>query len=168
MTIKTKVFDAFFELSRHSLKKNQKSIGYRKTSKGVKPFIRDAKNGLLSNELSVNLKAALRKYENFKPIDTSIIAEFTFYFPNEKFFTKKKTQSLTIGDLSNLYQGVEDCLQKCQVIKNDALICGHDGSRRVPWDKPTYGLKIVLYSFQDIEINYSNSMKGLIYEPSGW
>lgn len=158
MTLKTTAFEAFFELSRHSLKKNQKSIGYRRTSKGIKPFIRDAKNGLLSNELSVNLKAALRKYGNFKPIDEPIIAEFTFYFPNHKFFTKKKTQSLTIGDLSNLYQGVEDCLQKCDVIKNDALICGHDGSRRVPWDKPTYGLKIFLYLFQEIKINDSNSI----------
>lgn len=34
-------------------------------------------------------------------------------------------------DLSNAYQGVEDVLQKCDVIKNDKLVYSHDGSRKV-------------------------------------
>ena len=34
-------------------------------------------------------------------------------------------------DLSNLYQGLEDVLQKMNVIKNDKLIYSHDGSKKL-------------------------------------
>lgn len=34
-------------------------------------------------------------------------------------------------DLSNAYQGVEDLLQKTEVLKNDKLIYSHDGSRKI-------------------------------------
>ena len=34
-------------------------------------------------------------------------------------------------DLSNAYQGIEDCLEGCGVIVNDKLIYSHDGSEKV-------------------------------------
>ena len=34
-------------------------------------------------------------------------------------------------DLSNLYQSLEDALEKAQVIKKDFQVSSHDGSRRI-------------------------------------
>jgi Holliday junction resolvase RusA-like endonuclease len=44
-----------------------------------------------------------------------------FYFGNRK----------NEPDLSNLYQGIEDVLQKAGVIQNDKQIVSHDGSRKI-------------------------------------
>ena len=61
---------------------------------------------------------------------------FRFYFKN--YYTKPKRKadpirrSLTLGDLSNLYQLPEDCMVSAGILENDAYIISHDGSRRLP------------------------------------
>ena len=56
-----------------------------------------------------------------KPIDFYVNMKATFYLKNKQHEP----------DLSNAYQGIEDLLQKTGVIKNDKLIGGHDGSRKI-------------------------------------
>ncbi len=73
---------------------------------------------------------------------------FVFHTPH--FFTKKGALSLTSGDLSNLYQHPEDCLQKASVISNDSLILSHDGSTKMP-SEVFKRLEILIF---DYKVNY--------------
>jgi Holliday junction resolvase RusA-like endonuclease len=70
------------------------------------------------------------------PISTDVWCIFIFYFKN--YYTKPKKKgdlprrSLTLGDQSNLYQLPEDCMVETGILSNDAYICSHDLSRRLP------------------------------------
>jgi Holliday junction resolvase RusA-like endonuclease len=56
-----------------------------------------------------------------KSIDFPVNVEMKFFFKDHQHEP----------DLSNLYQGVEDILQKCGVLVNDKFIYSHDGSAKV-------------------------------------
>ncbi len=53
-------------------------------------------------------------------------------FQLDNHFTKKGGVNLRAGDLSNLVQGIEDALQKAEIIKDDALIVSS-------WMQKTHG-----------------------------
>lgn len=40
------------------------------------------------------------------------------------------------ADLSALYEGIQDCLQKSSIIQNDKWIHAHDGSRKIFYEEP--------------------------------
>ena len=67
----------------------------------------------------------IRRAKTSATIDFPISVSMIFYFKDHAHE----------ADLSNLYQGVEDILQKEDVISNDKLIYSHDGSRKVFGDK---------------------------------
>lgn len=93
------------------------------------------------------LKSGLKE-----PINQDILVRFSFFFKN--YWTKPRSKkeiprrSEKLGDLSNLYQLPEDCLTKSLIIRDDCLICSHDGSRRLPGQEN--GLEIVIYAFEEI------------------
>jgi len=60
-----------------------------------------------------------------EPISCPVVMKCLLFGPWEP-------DSESVPDLSNLYQAVEDILEDTGVLKNDRLICGHDGSRRIP------------------------------------
>lgn len=64
----------------------------------------------------------LKRVWGFKPpISEPVIMRAVFGFKNHQHE----------ADLSNLYEGIQDALQKAGVLVNDKLIYGHDGSRKV-------------------------------------
>lgn len=79
------------------------------------------------------------------PITQDVSAKMTFFFHEKKFFTKKGARNKKLPDISNLYQLVEDCLQKAGVLFDDNLIDNHDGSRRLPHPDRNY-LEIELFA----------------------
>jgi Holliday junction resolvase RusA-like endonuclease len=81
------------------------------------------------------------------PIDCDIHAQFTFYFPESVYYTKKGDRSAKLPDLSNLYELPQDVMQDMGIIKNDTLICSHDGSRREAVEGSNYYLEIILRRF---------------------
>ena len=120
------LFYAEIDVHKHVVKKNNRDIFKNKRTGRVFPG--------KSNELR-NMEAQLffeikRKWHGGAPIKKYINAKFTFVFTEEKFYTKKSVINKALPDMSNLYQIVEDCLQKAGVIYNDHFIASHDGSRR--------------------------------------
>lgn len=63
------------------------------------------------------------------PIKVPMNAKILFIFSRQEYFTKKMVRSKTLGDLSNLYEVVQDALEKAGIIENDRLIYSHDGSQ---------------------------------------
>lgn len=135
------LFYARFEVEKHVTKKNSRQIFKRagKPFLGKNQALRDAENYMLQ-KLRVQ-KDALGLNE---PLGCDMHAVFVFGFSD--YFTKKGQRSLRLGDLSNLYQLPEDCLEKAEIIKNDSLICSHDLSRRLPSKKNEIALFILKYS----------------------
>ncbi len=66
------------------------------------------------------------------PITVPVNMRAIFYFENHAHEP----------DLSNLYQGIEDVLEKCGVILNDKLIYGHDGSRKMFGEESRVEIKL--------------------------
>lgn len=85
-------------------------------------------------------------------ITCDINLKLIFYFPKTVYFTKKGERNQKLPDLSNLYQGPEDCLQKMQIINNDNQVISHDGSRRAWINDSQYWLEIVITAKDDILI----------------
>ena len=136
------LFKAKFKVSKHGSKKNNKRI-FRNHATGRQFIGSESKTKFLESQL---VSCLMR--ERFKSrtdlIECDVNAQIIFHFPRSVFFTKAGHRSTKVGDISNLYQSVEDALQKAQIIKNDSLIESHDGSRRVPIDDVEYWLEIVL------------------------
>lgn len=115
-----------------------------------------------SNQIETHLMRELRRnaidQKINEPIRCHMHAMFLFYFSN--FFTKKSLKATrknpkpipernqNVPDQSNLYQGVEDCLQKIGIIEDDNLIESHDGSRRLPGD--TNCIEIFIYRYENV------------------
>lgn len=141
------IFSSVFSLPAHGIKKNNKQIRYNR---------RTGKSFIASNQNVLNLEQMLTKllYLDNKDknvfIDYPIRAMFLFKFPLKEYYTKRKTINQRLGDLSNLYQLPEDCLEKAGILKNDALIMSHDGSRKLPTDKLTCELEIYLYKYDTL------------------
>jgi Holliday junction resolvase RusA-like endonuclease len=73
------------------------------------------------------------------PIPRTVPINMTAYF-------YKKTKR--ICDLSNLYEGVQDVLQKAGVLENDSGIKGHDLSR-IYYDKECPRTEVILWVIKD-------------------
>jgi len=133
------LFRALIPVDNHVVKKNNRPIWRGRLGKSAK--LRDAEL-YLTRALVQEIKMSPNVY----PIATYVQAKMTFMFPKEKFYTKKGSRNKKLPDLSNLYQLVEDCMQKAGVIFDDHLIDNHDGSRRIPSTCGQYFLKIELFS----------------------
>lgn len=120
------LFSASIPVSYHATKKNSRPIMWNK--KTNRPFVGknkrlvSAERELLSafSELKRDLKIETITY----PVSVKMIFEF------ENYYTAKGIMNKKLPDMSNLYQLVEDCLQKSGIIFDDYLIENHDGSCR--------------------------------------
>lgn len=137
----SEIFKCLIEVPKHGSKKNRKQI--QRAGNGRLFIGTERKQKHLQNVLTaVLLKEKLK--HRMDTIDYDINAKFVFYFPKSVYFTKQGKRSCRVGDLSNLYQGVEDCLQVAKVIENDSLIVSHDGSSRLPIEGSKYMLEVIL------------------------
>lgn len=136
------IFKCLVQVPRHGIKKNGKAI--RMNVKSKKRFIGSNDNVLMCEQWLLN-RLRIEKLKNHVDcIDFDVNAKFVFFYPKSVFFTKKGTRSSKVADLSNLYELPQDCLQKVGILANDSLICGHDGSGRMPIDGPNSYIEIIL------------------------
>lgn len=126
----------------HGIKKNNKQIAFNR-SKG-KSFIRSNDKALFAKKWLNQKLFSERLKQKLDTIQEDVVAEFVFYFPESKFFTKKGLRSKTLPDLSNLYENVQDCLQEAKVIENDTNIVNHGNSHRRPINDNQCWLEIKL------------------------
>ena len=85
--------------------------------------------------------------ENFPTmIDIEVWCIFLFYYDAASYYTKAGARKKKLGDLSNHYQIVEDCLEKAGVILNDDLIRAHDLSRILVGDQMALEVFILDYN----------------------
>jgi Holliday junction resolvase RusA-like endonuclease len=138
----TEVFKCFIEVPKHGIKKNSKEIKFnpvlRRRFIGSNRKAQYLENMLAAALLRERLKARIETFE------FDVNAKIVFYFPKTVYFTKAGNRSNRVGDLSNLYQNVEDCLQKSKILLNDSQIVSHDGSGRKPIEGSKYMLEIIL------------------------
>ncbi len=124
------LFECKFTVPFHGIKKNSKQIA--KNRFAGKNFIRSSDKALFAKKW-LNQKLLTEKLkQRLDTIADDVIAEFIFYFPKSKYFTKKGLRSKTLPDLSNLYETVQDCLQDARIIENDTCIVNHGSSHRSP------------------------------------
>ena len=136
------LFSCKIQVPKHGIKKNSKEI--RMNFKTKQRFI-GSNNRVLNTQKYLLTKLQIEKLKKrLDCISCDINIAMIFYFPKTVFYTKKNDRSKLIADLSNLYQLVEDCLQKIKIIENDSLICSHDGSARKPIDDNNHWLEIII------------------------
>lgn len=103
---------------RPGIKKNGRRI-FRKKGRTVN--IPSEKYEAWKLEFMWLLKDAMKKEGVTAPINAPVNLKLVIYFKNHAHEP----------DLSNSYQGIEDCLEEVGIISNDKLIYSHDGSRKV-------------------------------------
>lgn len=134
------LFYAKFEISSHFSKKNSNRFDTRTGHTYRLPKSRQIEDYIL---------LMLRRHKIDQKISQPIRypVQSMFVFGIDNFFTKKGLINKKIPDLSNLYQGPEDLLQKAKIIEDDHLIFSHDGSRRIY--SPKNFIEITLFKFED-------------------
>jgi Holliday junction resolvase RusA-like endonuclease len=138
------IFSSRFSVPGHGVKKNSKQI--RKNFKTGARFIASSSRSEFLEDWLVNKFVVERlKSRVDMPITSDIFVRILFFYPKTVYFTKDGRRSNRVGDISNLYQIVEDALQKAGVISNDSNIIGHDGSRRYPLDSKEYSLSVEIF-----------------------
>jgi Holliday junction resolvase RusA-like endonuclease len=125
---KVPLFEVTIPVPQHMIKKNSRPI-FRN---GKKVFIGKTKE-LQQMEQYLLMKLLVSKVElRVKKITEDVNLKVVFLEPNYWLKNGEKRRRKNIGDLSNLYQIIEDALQDSGVIENDCQIQGHDGSRIRP------------------------------------
>lgn len=134
------LFNCNLKVSKHYSKKNSNRI-----RRAGKRFFLGKPKELLdeTNWIVLNLR---QQWHDRATLTENIHAEFKFYFAN--YYTKKGQMNKKLGDLSNLYQLPEDCLQAAGVIEDDCQIQSHDGSRKLPSMTGYDYLEITLRAFE--------------------
>lgn len=128
------LFHCSLSVDGHVIKKNGRKI----MSHGGRLFPGKSDRLIAAEKLmTMKLRSHANRVGLNAPIRCPLWVIFHFYFKHDDYFAKpkKKTDTprmkLTIGDLTNLIQLPEDCLQSAGIIENDALICSLDLSRRI-------------------------------------
>jgi Endodeoxyribonuclease RusA. len=135
---------ALIQVSEHVVKKNGRNIFINKKTGQMFPG-KSTRLVKAENHMVKELRNAwwMTFHADKSPINYPVNVMMRFHFNENDFFTKKKERSKRIPDLSNLYQLVEDALQKAGVLENDYWIESHDGSKRLPTLDQNY-LEIVI------------------------
>lgn len=117
-------------IGRPAVLKNTKRI-FRNRKTG-KPFI--AKSQQATDWMTSAIEQLRHQWRSKEPLPKKPIhTKMLFYLPTRD-----------TSDLSNLYQGTEDALQKAGVIANDYWIASHDGSRRIKDNNETPRVEVTL------------------------
>ena len=151
-------FQASFELQKHEVKKNRRKIMVNRKTK--KRFIGKS-DGLQQSELILIQRLIQHKLRQLsQPIECDLWMIVIFETKKSVLMTKAGVRKKSSANLSNLYQLVEDCLQKTKVSKRGKLISrgsgiindddqiqSHDWSRVVSGD--TTRLHLYLLSYEE-------------------
>lgn len=150
------------DLTGHIIKKNNRRI--LKNRRTGQSFIgKSSKQIFGENYLTSQLVKSRIKQKLFEPINTPVWCIFLFYFKNYYVKKQKKNEpprvSSNVGDLSNLYQMPEDCLQEAGIIKDDSLIVSHDMSRKLPSQtgRDYLDIFVIDYFYEDPSRNTINN-----------
>lgn len=127
----------------HTSKKNDKTIFKNKRTGAM--FIGGTAKSRGNLQALIDNFTLQGKKQLTETIDEPIRVAMRFHYP----YTKKGLIPKKIMDLSNLYQGPEDALQKAGVIRDDSLIESHSGSGRV-YGAPEKALEIAIYRHSPI------------------
>lgn len=151
------LFQVSIVVNKHVSKKNDKEI--RMNPLNGKRYIGTRKK--TADELSLMSNALLNHIIDLGghsfPLKGLLQVKLLFHYP-DTLVRKRKTmpdlmkQCEKVIDLSNLIQGVEDCLQSAGVIKDDKQIESYDGSRRIYGSKE-HLIEVFIYSFGEDSTN---------------
>lgn len=103
---------------RPGIKKNSREI-FRKNNRTFN--LPSKRYEAWEKEFAFLVKEELRRIGFSTPINVPVNLKLVLYLKNHS----------NEPDLSNSYQGIEDCLEECGVITDDKLIYSHDGSDKV-------------------------------------
>jgi Holliday junction resolvase RusA-like endonuclease len=134
------LFTAKIKVPFHATKKNKYRIGKAR-------MFKDSRTLWYEEIVLLELRSRINRVQLNEPLTGLMWAMFKYYFPRDVYYTKKGQMSGRLPDLSNLHEGIQDCLQKAKVIDNDRLICSHDGSRRLVGEE--YLLEVTLFRFDE-------------------
>lgn len=110
-------------------------------------FIGGAKESLEALDYLIRQFERCKEGQLAQPLEGPLRACFRFHYPN----TRRGQITKRLMDLSNLYQGPEDALQKANIILDDAQIESHDGSCRVYGSKGK-AIEVALYRHHQLKI----------------
>lgn len=151
------LFHCYIPVNNHVLKKNNRPI-YKNGSKsflGKSQALVRAEHYLISQFTLLSRKARI-----YEPIVDDIWLMMLFHYHKDQYYTKKGYRKKTLGDLSNHYQIVEDCLQTAKVIHDDNQIQAHDWSRILPAEETALELYIIRYDEQQTQDEEYEECKG--------
>lgn len=143
------LFHAEIPVEKHVIKKNRRPVFMNKKT-GARFIGKSQELKEAERYLELTLKSRINELGIESPILGPIWVIMLFYYQNDVFYTKKGEPSKLRGDLSNLYQLVEDCLESSGVIGNDDQICSHDLSRRLPSDRTKLEIFVLRHKFDFI------------------
>ena len=140
------LFSCKFVVPSHSVKKNNKQISFNRAT--GKRFLRSNDKALFYEKWLTQKLIGEKLKQRIDTIKEPVLIAFKFYYPESKYYTKKKEVFKNLADISNLYESPQDALQKAGILENDRLIEGHDGSRRIPIKDNAYYLEITICSVE--------------------
>lgn len=145
------LFRCRIPIPHHGIKKNSRQI---MRGAGGQPFIGKSKSlSVIEKVLTQRLTICRLQQRIDTPISTDVSVKMIFFFKNYWIKPKNKKEltrrSKTLGDLSNLYQLPEDCLQLAGIIADDAQIQSHDGSRILPGSENELLIEITSYDLNN-------------------
>ena len=118
------LFRATIGVSHHTSQKNRKRIHFNRAT-GRRFIGTDSRTKAAKEILLLQLQSRARAYGIVEPIRTRVRCLLFFGFPPDVFYTSKSKRLVerkTLGDCTNLAQGVEDLLEKSGIVENDRLL----------------------------------------------
>lgn len=113
-------------------KNTQRVVGFGKSKRAI----------YSPQYISWEKTAMLTIRQNKKPISAigfPVNMKAIFYFENHS----------AEADLSALYEGIQDVLEKEEIILNDRLILGHNGSTKIFGEKPRVEVELTAFTMKE-------------------
>lgn len=147
------LFHIYIPLEDHTIKKNNRPIMVNRASR--RPFVgKSEKLKKAEMLLTTKFNQQRGKMQMLHPITDDVWLICYFHYAKDSYFTKQGVRKKTLGDLSNHYQIVEDCLQDAKIIENDSQIQAHDFSRILPHEETALEVFLVRMSAVKQEDKY--------------
>lgn len=148
MKIGKLLFDTTILMKEFGILKNNKQI--IKCPRTKRPrLIMSKKSSIAKSYIMNHLQLEKNKKSISSSIDFPVAVSFKFYFTERNYYTQKNTIKKTMGDLSNLYQLPEDCLEKVGILENDSWIFSHYDSGKYLTTKDINYLEIKIFEIKN-------------------
>lgn len=152
------LFHVYLPVDKHIIKKNNRPIYTHPKTR--RPFLGKNKELVQAENHLISAFTEKTKAINLlTPIADDVWLMALFHICKKDYYTQKGVRKKTLGDLSNMYQIVEDCLQTARVIENDSLIQAHDWSRILPAEETALEVYVLRYKKSEYQENSSKKYK---------